>query len=106
MLRSLLLLLLCAWHLLGAAQDLRPVPPLSGRVIDSTGTLSAPQRQALEAKLAAFEQEAGPQIVILMLAGTAPEDITDYTQRVGDAWKLGRREVGDGVLIVVAYAQP
>jgi len=99
----LLTLLLCAWLLPpAAAQDLRSVPALSGRVIDSTGTLSSAQRQALEDKLAAFEREAGPQIVILMLAGTAPEDITDFTQRVGDAWKLGRRDVGDGLLIVVA----
>ncbi|QPF72023.1 YgcG family protein [Roseateles sp. DAIF2] len=100
--RWLLMLLLCGCQLLAAAQELRPVPVLTGRVIDSTGTLTQAQRQALDAKLAAFEREAGPQIVILMLAGTAPEDITDYTQRVGDAWKLGRREVGDGVLIVVA----
>ncbi|HEX2013501.1 MAG TPA: TPM domain-containing protein [Roseateles sp.] len=100
--RWLLMLVLCAWQLLAGAQDLRPVPGLSGRVIDSTGTLTAAQRQALDDKLAAFERAAGPQIVILMLAATAPEDITDYTQRVGDAWKLGRREVGDGVLIVVA----
>lgn len=98
-----LALLLFAWLLTpAAAQELRPVPALSGRVIDATGTLSSAERQALDDKLAAFEREAGPQIVILMLPGTAPEDITDYTQRVGDAWKLGRREVGDGLLIVVA----
>ncbi|MFY8117614.1 MAG: TPM domain-containing protein, partial [Roseateles sp.] len=100
---ALLLLALCVWPLMGRAQaELRPLPVLTARVMDSTGTLSPVQRQALEDKLAAFEREAGPQIVILMLAGTAPEDITDYTQRLGDAWKLGRREVGDGLLIVVA----
>lgn len=100
---ALLLLALCAWPLLGRAQaELRPLPVLTARVMDSTGTLTPAQRQALENKLEAFEREAGPQIVILMLAGTAPEDITDYSQRLGDAWKLGRREVGDGLLIVVA----
>lgn len=102
LLRGLLILLLWGWQLPAPAQDLRPVPVLTHRVMDSTGTLSPAQRQALDDKLAAFEREAGPQIVVLMLAGTAPEDITDFTQRVGDAWKLGRREVGDGVLIVVA----
>lgn len=84
------------------AQDLQPVPALSGRVIDQTGTLSAPQRQALEAKLAAFEQEAGPQIVVLLVASTAPEDIAAYAHRVADDWKIGRREVGDGLLLLVA----
>ncbi|WP_245643352.1 TPM domain-containing protein [Roseateles chitosanitabidus] len=84
------------------AQDVQAVPPLSGRVVDQTGTLNAAQKQGLESKLAAFEREAGPQIVILMVPTTAPEDIASYAQRVGDTWKIGRREVGDGLLIVVA----
>ncbi|MDH0865705.1 TPM domain-containing protein [Mitsuaria sp. GD03876] len=84
------------------AQDVQPVPALSGRVVDQTGTLAPAQRQAIEAKLAAFEQEAGPQIVILMVRSTAPEDIAAYAQRIGDQWKIGRRDVGDGLLIVVA----
>jgi uncharacterized protein len=84
------------------AQELQPVPALGARVIDSTGTLSAAEQQALEQRLAAFEAEAGPQIVLLMLASTAPEDIAAYAQRVADTWKIGRREVGDGVLVVVA----
>jgi uncharacterized protein len=94
---ALALLMPPAW-----AQELKPVPPLAARVTDQTGTLSGAQRQALEDKLAAFEREAGPQVAILIVPSTAPEDITDYTQRVADAWKIGRREVGDGVLIVVA----
>lgn len=84
------------------AQDLRPVPPLNARVTDQTGTLTAAQTRALEAKLAAFEAEAGPQIVLLLVPATAPEDIAAYAQRVADQWKIGRREVGDGVLVVVA----
>lgn len=84
------------------AQPLQPVPALSARVIDQTGTLAAEEQQALERRLAAFEAEAGPQIVLLMVPGTAPEDIAAYAQRVADQWKIGRREVGDGVLVVVA----
>lgn len=78
------------------------VPPLSGHVVDQTQTLSAPQAQALEAKLMAFEQARGSQMVILIVPSTMPEDIAAYAQRVGDAWKIGRREVGDGLLLVVA----
>lgn len=78
------------------------VPPLSGHVIDQTQTLSAPQTQALEAKLMAFEQGKGTQLVILMVPSTLPEDIAAYAQRVGDTWKIGRRDVGDGLLLVVA----
>jgi uncharacterized protein len=94
--------LLLAFDPAAHGQELVPVPPLSARVIDETATLTDAQRAQLESKLADFERQAGPQIVILMVPTTQPEDITDYTQRVGDAWKIGRRQVGDGLLIVVA----
>ena len=84
------------------AQGLLPVPALTARVIDQTGTLDAAQRNGLDTKLAAFEQRKGSQIVVLMVPTTAPEDIASYTQRVGDAWKIGRKDVGDGLLVVVA----
>ncbi len=88
--------------LLLAQTGLAPIPALSARVIDTTGTLDGGQRSALEAKLAAFEQQRGTQIVVLMVPSTLPEDIVDYTQRVADLWKIGRKDVGDGLLIVVA----
>ena len=85
------------------AQDLLAVPAIEGRrVIDSTGTLTAEQVSSLTAKLAAIEAQRGTQIVVLMVPSVTPEDIESFTQRVGDAWKLGRAAVGDGVLIVVA----
>lgn len=106
-LRRLLCGLALAWLWAGAAglaaaQDVLPVPPLSGRVIDQTGTLSAAQVQALTDKLAAIETKRGSQLVVLLVPTTAPEDIAAYAQRIGDAWKIGRLAVGDGVLIVVA----
>jgi uncharacterized protein len=84
------------------AQDVQPVPPLSGRVIDQTGTLNAAQQQAMSDKLAAIETKRGSQLVVLIVPSTAPEDIGSYAQRVADAWKIGRLAVGDGLLIVVA----
>jgi uncharacterized protein len=95
-------LLLGLWPGPALAQDLKPIPALTARVIDTTGTLDATQKQALEAKLEAFEKSRGTQIVVLMLPSTQPEDIVGYTQRVGDLWKLGRQDVGDGLLLVVA----
>lgn len=93
-------LLLAAWA--GWAQDVLPVPALNGRVVDQTATLGEAQRNALTAKLAGLEQQTGSQVVVLMVATTRPEDIAAYAQRVGEAWKLGRKAEGDGVLIVVA----
>ena len=84
------------------AQDLQPVPALNGRVVDLAGLLSSAERAGLEKKLADFESQSGSQIVVLTLRSTAPEDIASYAQRVGDAWKIGRRKVGDGLLVVVA----
>ena len=84
------------------AQDLVPVPVLTGRVIDQTATLSPAQVDALSAKLAAIEKERGAQIVILMVPTARPEDIASFAQRVASSWKLGRKEVGDGLLLTVA----
>lgn len=86
----------------GQAQPLQTVPTLSARVIDRSATLDATQLQALEQKLARFEAERGTQIVVLMLPSTAPEDIAAYANRVADSWKIGRRELGDGILLIVA----
>jgi uncharacterized protein len=84
------------------AQGLQPVPELTARVIDETGTLDPIQRKGLDDKLAAFEQAKGTQVAFLIVATTQPEDIAAYANRVGNAWKIGRKEVGDGVLLVVA----
>ena len=84
------------------AFGIQAIPPLSARVMDTTGTLQAAQLQALNNKLEAFEKARGAQIVILMVATTLPEGLTDYAQRVGDAWKIGRQDMGDGLLLVVS----
>jgi uncharacterized protein len=107
--RLLRALLLIGWLLPAAwgawAQDIQgvqPVPALSAHVMDQTGTLTPAQRAALEAKLTAFEQSRGAQMVFLLVPSTQPEDIAAYAQRVGDSWKIGRKSVGDGLLLVVA----
>ncbi|OGB30877.1 MAG: hypothetical protein A3F78_06950 [Burkholderiales bacterium RIFCSPLOWO2_12_FULL_61_40] len=84
------------------AQDVLPVPPLSAHVMDSTATLSRAQLQALDTKLQAFEASSGTQVVVLILPTTQPEDIASYANRVANAWKIGRKEVGDGLLLIVA----
>lgn len=104
--------LLCALALwLGAgsavaADGLVPVPPLSARVIDQIALLQPQQRQALEGVLAELEQRTGSQIAVLLVATTAPEAIEQYGIRVADAWKLGRKGVDDGVILIVARDNP
>ena len=84
------------------AEDVVPVPVLTARVIDQTATLSETQKAALSSKLESIEKTNGAQIVILIVPTARPEDIASFAQRVAADWKLGRKEVGDGLLLTVA----
>jgi uncharacterized protein len=100
--KRLLVFLLALFAICVLAQNLQPVPALTAHVVDQTGTLDPIQLKGLEDKLTAFEQSKGTQIAFLMVATTAPEDIASYANRVGNVWKIGRKGIGDGVLLVVA----
>ncbi|MBI1285299.1 MAG: YgcG family protein [Thiobacillus sp.] len=78
------------------------VPQLSRRVTDLTATLSAGQVDDLEARLAAFEAKKGSQIAVLIVPSTQPEDIAQYGIRVAEQWKIGRKNIDDGVIVIVA----
>ncbi|MBD9436783.1 TPM domain-containing protein [Pseudoxanthomonas sp. PXM03] len=101
MLRALALCLLLiaapAW-----AQSLAPIPALDSPVVDTTGTLDADQKQQLEAQALALQQRKGSQLQVLMVPSTQPETIEQYAVRVFEQWKLGRKGVDDGVLLLVA----
>lgn len=79
-----------------------PVPPMRGLVTDLTGTLTSDQQAALATRLRAFEQRKGSQVAVLVVPTTAPESIEAYGLRVVEQWKVGRRDVDDGVLLLVA----
>jgi uncharacterized protein len=78
------------------------VPPLTARVIDLTGTLSGGAVARIEARLADFEAKKGSQIAVLIVPSTQPEEIEQYGIRVAEAWKLGRKGVDDGAILIVA----
>jgi uncharacterized protein len=84
------------------SSGLAPIPALTARVTDETRTLSAAERQALETKLADWEQRSGNQLVVLLVPSTKPEPIEAYSIRVADAWKIGRKGQDNGALFVVA----
>jgi uncharacterized protein len=98
---ALLMAFAFAWGT-ALAQDLVPVPSLKGRVTDLTGTLTGEQVGNLERSLADFERRRGSQIAVLIVPTTKPEAIEQYAIRVADAWKVGRKKLDDGVIIVVA----
>jgi uncharacterized protein len=96
---SFLALLLC-WAFAAFADV--AVPPLSGRVVDQTGTLSSGDVASLTQTLKALEARKGSQVAVLIVPTTAPETIEQYSIRVAEAWKIGRKKIDDGALVVVA----
>jgi len=98
--RALLLAAALCGALFASAQE--PVPRLTGHVIDQAGTLSDEQKAGLEQTLAAFETRKGSQLAVLIVRSTAPEPIEQYALRVAEQWKLGRKKVDDGAILVIA----
>jgi uncharacterized protein len=84
------------------ALALQAIPPLTSPVTDLTQTLSSQEQLALANKLSTFAKEKGSQIAVLIVPTTQPEDISQYSIRVAEAWKVGREKQDDGVIIVVA----
>ncbi len=84
-----------------AAADVA-VPPLSGRVVDQTGTLSSGDIASLTQTLKSLEARKGSQVAVLIVPTTEPETIEQYSIRVAEAWKIGRKKIDDGALLVVA----
>jgi uncharacterized protein len=87
---------------LALAQDLAPLPDVHHRVTDTTGSLKAEQVAQLESTLAAFEQRKGSQIAIVLVPTTQPEAIEQYSIRLADKIKVGRKNIDDGVIVLVA----
>ncbi|MEQ1638731.1 MAG: YgcG family protein, partial [Methylococcales bacterium] len=94
---GVLLLLLCP-----IALALVAIPDLSHRVTDLTATLTQQQISALENKLAAIEAKQGSQLAVLIVSTTQPEAIEQYSIRVAEAWKIGRKKIDDGVILIAA----
>ena len=96
-----LMIALCLPQLTQAQQA---VPALSARVIDQTGTLSSSEVASLDQVLSAFEKKKGSQLAVLIVKTTAPESIEQYGIRVADQWKLGRKKIDDGAILIIAKA--
>ena len=78
------------------------VPPLTGRVVDQTGTLSSGDIASLTQTLKDLEARKGSQIAVLIVPTTDQEPIEQFSLRVAEAWKIGRKKIDDGALLVVA----
>jgi len=98
--RASILALLVCWAFAALADV--AVPPLTGRVVDQTGTLSSGDVATLTQTLKDFQARKGSQIAVLIVPTTEPETIEQYSIRVAEAWKIGRKKIDDGALLVIA----
>jgi uncharacterized protein len=98
--RAFLLTLMICWSFAAAAEV--AVPPLTGRVVDQTGTLTSGDIATLTQRLKDLGTRKGSQVAVLIVPTTAPETIEQFSIRAAEAWKIGRRKIDDGALLVVA----
>ncbi|QLG96415.1 TPM domain-containing protein [Pseudomonas yamanorum] len=95
---------LASWGLMAQADS---VPSgldkvvLDQRVIDLTNTLDSTTKAQLIAQLAALEQRKGSQIAVLLVPGTDGASIEEFANHWFRAWKLGRKGIDDGILLLV-----
>ena len=101
--KALLLALFLCWTQAAFAEvAVPPTPPATARVIDLTNTLSGDDISAQSRRLLDFQRRKGSQIAVLIVPTTQPETIEQYSIRVAESWKIGRKKIDDGALLVVA----
>ncbi|HEY7843152.1 MAG TPA: YgcG family protein [Bradyrhizobium sp.] len=98
--KALLLALFLCWAQAAFAEA--TVPPLVGRVVDTTNTLNGSSVEALNQRIRDFEKRKGSQIAVLIVPTTQPETIEQYSLRAAETWKIGRKKIDDGALLVIA----
>lgn len=84
-----------------SVSDVIQIPPATDYAVDTTGTLSEQELIDLNAKLKNI-QASGKEVAVLVVGSTAPIDIEAYGIRVGEAWKVGKKGLDNGVILIVA----
>ena len=107
-LRLVAFLMSLAWAApaLAVLASLAPVPPFASNLVDEAGMLDAADADTLRGTLASYQAATGGQIAVLIVKSTAPETIDQFSIRVVEDWKPGRKGVDDGVLILIARDNP
>lgn len=100
--KRIILLLLAALALIAGPAAAQTFSKLTGRVVDEAHLLSPEQAAALDARLAALEQQSQRQMVIATIPSLEGYDIEDYGYRLGRAWGIGDKQRNDGLLLIVA----
>lgn len=83
------------------AAELAPVPALTAPVMDTAQMMQPQAREQLNAHLLQYSREKGSQIMVLTVPAIEPETPFDYATRVMEAWQPGRKDMSDGVLLLL-----
>lgn len=78
------------------------VPFLAGRVNDTADLVTSSTRMELEALLKEHEDSTSNQVVVLTIRSLEGDVLEEYSMKVVETWKLGRKEKDNGVLLLVA----
>ena len=86
------------------AAELTPLPsnPSKARVVDTTGTLTQPQLQALMQRSDALDKATGAVIIAVMVPTTGDETVDQYALRLAEAWTPGHKGDERAALLVIA----
>ena len=80
----------------------RPIPKLERRVTDEANILSNSSVAKIENQLEQLEKTTGAQVAVLIIESLEGDSLEDYSMSVVESWKLGRKDIDDGLLILVA----
>jgi uncharacterized protein len=78
------------------------VPPApTGHVNDHARLLKPAEVERLEASLAERERATGAQMVIAIFPSLEGESLEDFSIRLAQQWRIGRKGLDDGVILLV-----
>jgi uncharacterized protein len=94
--------LLCIAVLLPWAAAALEVPALKGRVNDYGGMLPPEAERRLETLLKELEEKDSTQVAVLTVPSLDGDSLEDFSMRVAERWKIGRKGLDNGALLVIA----
>ncbi|WP_035685651.1 TPM domain-containing protein [Avibacterium paragallinarum] len=100
--KSAVVFLLIFFSLTANAVNFPPPPNPFHYVNDYTNTLMPSEKQLLENKLIAYSKETSSQIAVVLIPSTGNYGIAQYSFELGDKWGIGRKQLNNGVLMLIA----
>jgi uncharacterized protein len=85
----------------GQARRAAPLP-LTGRVVDQANLIGPAAEQALDTRLAKLEAQTGDQLVVVTTASLGGATIEEYGLALGNGWRIGDKDLDNGVLLILA----